>query len=219
MPQAGGLGKVSDMTTQPLPRPDFPDSGNFSQPRLILGSASPRRLELLAQIGIVPAEIMPADIDETPRKQENACDYTRRMAREKALALSGVEGIVLCADTSVTVGRRILGKPQDADEARVFLRLLSGRRHRVLTAVALAHGGRLHERLVETTIRMRPLTALEIEGYIASGEWQGKAGGYGIQGRAGAFVLWMQGSYTAVVGLPLAETAALLAHAGIRGES
>ena len=182
----------------------------------MLASASPRRLELLGQIGIRPDAVMPADIDETPRRQESARDYTRRMAREKAEALAGrADGVVLCADTSVVTGRRILGKPADADEARSFLRLLSGRRHRVLTAVALAHAGRLHERLVETTIRLRPLSTPEIEGYVASGEWRGKAGGYGIQGRAGAFVLWMQGSYSAVVGLPLAETAMLLAHAGI----
>ncbi|QEU09778.1 Maf family protein [Paracoccus yeei] len=199
------------------PRPDLDASGVFGvRPRLVLGSASPRRLELLGQIGIRPDAVMPADIDETPRRQESARDYTRRMAREKAEALAGrADGVVLCADTSVVAGRRILGKPADADEARAFLRLLSGRRHRVLTAVALAHAGRLHERLVETTIRLRPLSTPEIEGYVASGEWRGKAGGYGIQGRAGAFVLWMQGSYSAVVGLPLAETAMLLAHAGI----
>lgn len=189
------------------------------RPRLILGSASPRRLELLAQIGIRPDEIRPADIDETPHRAEDARIYTARMAREKAQALVGVDGAVLCADTSVTAGRRILGKPADADEARAFLRLLSGRRHRVRTSVALRHGDHLRERLVETTIRLRPLSAAEIEDYIASGEWQGKAGGYGIQGRAGSFVAWMQGSYSAVVGLPLAETATMLAHVGIRGTS
>ena len=203
------------MTDQTRPDPT-PRGVSGVAPRLILGSASPRRLELLAQIGIRPDQIVAADIDETPRKAEDARDYTRRMAREKAQALSDLAGVVLCADTSVVAGRRILGKPGDADEARAFLRLLSGRRHRVLTAVALSHAGRLHERLVETTIRLRPLSGPEIEDYIASDEWQGKAGGYGIQGRAGAFVAWMQGSYSAVVGLPLAETATLLAHAGIR---
>jgi len=200
------------------PRVEQASGGASGIARLVLGSASPRRLELLAQIGIRPDAVLPADIDETPRPREDVRDYTRRMAREKAEALSGqAEGAILCADTSVIAGRRILGKPVDADEARAFLRLLSGRRHRVLTAVALSHGGRLHERLVETTIRLRPLSPAEIEDYVASGEWQGKAGGYGIQGRAGSFVLWMQGSYSAVVGLPLAETATLLAHAGIRG--
>ncbi|WP_134680763.1 Maf family protein [Paracoccus ravus] len=203
------------------PRPDSLPSGDFRiRPPLVLGSASPRRLELLAQIGIRPDRIVPADIDETPRRHEDARAYTSRVAREKAEALLGqVEGAILCADTSVTVGRRILGKPEDADQARAFLRLLSGRRHRVLTAVALAHEGRIRERLVETTIRLRPLSPGEIDAYLASGEWQGKAGAYGIQGRAGAFVAWLQGSYSAVVGLPLAETATLLAHAGIRGNS
>ncbi|MDS9468637.1 Maf family protein [Paracoccus sp. MBLB3053] len=207
------------MTDTNTPRPDESASGDFHiRTRLVLGSASPRRLELLAQIGIRPDQVMPADIDETPRPREDVRDYTSRMAREKAQALSGqASGAILCADTSVAAGRRILGKPADADEARAFLRLLSGRRHRVLTSVALAHAGRLHERLVETTIRLRPLNNAEIEDYIVSQEWQGKAGGYGIQGRAGAFVAWLQGSYSAVVGLPLAETATLLAHAGIRG--
>lgn len=206
------------MTNHDNPRTEQTSSGVFHiRPRLVLGSASPRRLELLAQIGIVPDAILPADIDETPHRQEDARDYTRRMAREKAAALATkADGAILCADTSVTAGRRILGKPADADEARSFLRLLSGRRHRVLTAVALAHAGRLHERLVETTIRLRPLSPAEIEDYVRSGEWQGKAGGYGIQGRAGGFVAWIQGSYTGVVGLPLAETATLLAHVGIR---
>lgn len=205
------------MNDQTAPRPDHQSRGAIAHaPRLILGSASPRRLELLAQIGIRPDAVLPAEIDETPAKAEDARGYTRRMAHEKAQALIGrAEGVILCADTSVTAGRRILGKPQDADEARAFLRLLSGRRHRVLTAIAMAHAGRLHERLVETTIRLRPLSTADIEAYIASGEWRGKAGGYGIQGRAGSFVAWMQGSYSAVVGLPLAETATLLAHAGI----
>lgn len=193
-------------------------TGNAPRPQFVLGSASPRRLELLARIGLRPDRIVPAEIDETPLRGEDARSYTRRMAREKAEALIGrAEGAILCADTTVVAGRRILGKPADADEARAFLRLLSGRRHRVLTAIALAHAGRLHERLVQTTLRLRPLSASGIEEYIASGEWQGKAGGYGIQGRAGAFVTWIQGSYSAVVGLPLAETATLLAAIGVRG--
>ncbi|MBA4492057.1 nucleoside triphosphate pyrophosphatase [Paracoccus sp. S1E-3] len=181
------------------------------QARLILGSASPRRLDLLAQIGITPDEIRPADIDETPRRNEDARAYVRRMAAEKAEAVSAApDDIVLAADTVVTAGRRILGKPEDAAEARAFLTLLSGRRHRVMTAITLRRGGREWSRLVETQVRLRPLSAREIEDYLASGEWQGKAGGYAIQGRAGAFVNWIEGSFSAVVGLPLAETATLL---------
>ncbi|MBP8930055.1 MAG: septum formation inhibitor Maf [Paracoccus sp.] len=187
---------------------------------MTLGSASPRRRELLAQIGITPQQIIPADIDESPLRAELPRHYVRRMAREKALALSDtVPGAVLCADTTVVAGRRILGKPEDADEAREFLRLLSGRRHLVLTAVALSHAGRLRERLVETAIRFRPLQAAEIEAYLSCGEWQGKAGGYAVQGRAGGFVAWMRGSYSGVVGMPLAETATLLAGIGIKGAS
>ena len=179
--------------------------------RLILGSASPRRLDLLAQIGITPDEIRPADIDETPRRNEDARAYVRRMAAEKAEAIAALpEDIVLAADTVVTAGRRILGKPEDATEARAFLTLLSGRRHRVMTALTLRRHGRAWSRLVETQVRLRPLSPQEIEDYLASGEWQGKAGGYAIQGRAGAFVNWIEGSFSAVVGLPLAETATLL---------
>lgn len=179
--------------------------------RLILGSASPRRQELLQQIGITANEIRPADIDETPKRNESPRDYVRRMATEKSDAVvAAPSDIVLTADTVVVAGRRILGKPADRVEARDFLRLLSGRRHRVMTAVALRRGARRWHRLVETTVRMRPLSDAEIEAYLDSGEWQGKAGGYGIQGRAGAFINWISGSFTAVVGLPLAETATLL---------
>nr|WP_220494938.1 MULTISPECIES: Maf family protein [unclassified Paracoccus (in: a-proteobacteria)] len=181
-----------------------------------MASASPRRLELLAQIGIAPDAIIPADIDETPRKDETPRAYVARMAAEKAAAVSAVEdGVVLAADTTVVAGRRILGKPADEDEATAFLRLLSGRRHRVLTAVTVEAGGRARHRLVEATLRMRQLSAAEIADYVAGGDWRGKAGGYGIQGPAGAFVPWMQGSFTAVVGLPLSETAMLLAACGI----
>ena len=200
--------------------PDLPPAPGASPrlPELVLGSASPRRLELLRQIGIVPDRVLPTEIDETPRRGEAPRDYVRRMAREKAMAgaATSPQAALLCADTAVVAGRRILGKPADAAEARRFLELLSGRRHRVLTSVALACAGRLRERLVETTVRFRPLTADQIDAYLASGEWQGKAGGYAIQGRASAFVVWMQGSYSAVVGLPLAETATLLAAIGIR---
>ena len=179
--------------------------------RLILGSASPRRLDLLAQIGITPDEIRPADIDETPRRDEDPRTYVRRMAAEKAEAVPAeADDIVLAADTVVTAGRRILGKPEDVAQARAFLTMLSGRRHRVMTAITLRRQGREWSRLVETQVRLRPLSAQEIEDYLASNEWQGKAGGYAIQGRAGAFVNWIEGSFSAVVGLPLAETATLL---------
>lgn len=192
--------------------------------RLVLGSASPRRLELLAQIGIHPDEVVAADIDETPARDEQPRDYVRRMAREKALALQDrVTGTVLSADTIVTAGRRILGKPQGRDQARAFLTLLSGRRHRVLTAVAVLsrHGSadRLIERLVETQVRFRPLSGHDIDRYLDTGEWQGKAGGYAIQGHAASFVPWIQGSFTSVVGLPLAETATILAGLGHFGQS
>ncbi|WP_082658254.1 Maf family protein [Paracoccus sp. MKU1] len=200
---------------RPAPHAAIPEQ---DVPTLILGSASPRRLELLAQIGIVPDRVLPAEIDEAPRRGESPRDYVRRMAREKAAALAdSAEGAILCADTAVVAGRRILGKPEDAAEARHYLQLLSGRRHRVLTSVALAHDGRLRERLVETIIRFRPLTMAQVEAYLATGEWQGKAGAYAIQGHASAFAIWMQGSYSGVVGLPLAETACLLAAIGIQG--
>lgn len=184
--------------------------------RLVLASASPRRLELLAQIGVVPDAVVPADIDETPRRDETPRAYVARVAAEKAAAVARAEvGVVLAADTTVVAGRRILGKPADEAEATAFLRLLSGRRHHVLTAVTVIADGRARHRLVDTTVRFRPLTGAEIAAYVASGDWRGKAGGYGIQGAAGAFAAWMQGSFTAVVGLPLAETSVLLAAAGI----
>ncbi|MCQ0968868.1 Maf family protein (plasmid) [Paracoccus sp. TK19116] len=189
-------------------------------PRLILGSASPRRLELLAQIGIRPAEIRPADIDETPRTDERARDYVRRMASQKAAALSLTQGeIALCADTTVAVGRRILGKPADRAEAASFMRLMAGRRHRVLTAVAIREGERIRERLVETIVRMRPITPTELDRYLDIGDWQGKAGAYAIQGAAAAFIPWISGSHSAVVGLPLSETAAMLSASGILPEA
>ena len=184
--------------------------------RLILGSASPRRLELLGALGLVPAAIRPADIDETPRKGELPRPYVRRMALEKAQAVPAEAAeVVLAADTTVCVGRRILGKPADEAEAAAFLRLMSGRRHRVITAVAVKAGDRVWSREVETVLKMKVLSEPEIAAYLASGEWRGKAGGYGIQGRAAAFIPWLQGSHSAVVGLPLAETAALLTAAGV----
>ena len=184
--------------------------------KLILGSASPRRLELLGQLGLSPDAVRPADIDETPLKAERARDYVARMAREKAAAVEcGADEVVLCADTTVTCGRRILGKPEDEKEAAEFLWLLSGRRHHVLTAVAVRTATGQRERLVDTVVRFRPLSNEDVNGYLASGEWRGKAGGYAIQGLAGAFIPWIQGSFTGVVGLPLAEAAVLLRAAGI----
>jgi septum formation protein len=183
--------------------------------RLILGSASPRRRDLLAQIGVTQDAIAPADIDETARKGELPRRYAERLAAEKARAVAaGPDELVLTADTVVSAGRRILGKPADAAEAEAFLRLLSGRRHRVATAVALRRGDRLWSRLVETQVKLKSLSDAEIAAYLRSGEWRGKAGGYAIQGIAAAFVPWIGGSYTAVVGLPLTETANLLIGAG-----
>ena len=186
------------------------------RPRLILGSASPRRKELLAQLGLVPDEVRAPDIDETPRKGELPRPYCARMAREKAEAVpcAGDE-VVLCADTTVALGRRILGKPETAGEAAEFLMSLSGRRHRVITAVAVRRAGRVWERAVETVVKVKPLSNRELNAYLQSGEWQGKAGAYAIQGRFGAFIPWLQGSFTGVVGLPVAETAHLLEAAGI----
>lgn len=184
--------------------------------RLVLGSASPRRRELLAQLGLVPDAVRAPDIDETPLKGEGPRDYVARMAREKAAALEGApDEVILCADTTVAVGRRILGKPRDAGEAAEFLMELSGRRHHVLTAVAVKRGDRLWQRLVDTEVKVKALSNVEVNAYLASGEWQGKAGGYAIQGRFGALIPWIKGSFTGVVGLPVAETAALLSAAGI----
>ncbi|WP_323035829.1 nucleoside triphosphate pyrophosphatase [Pararhodobacter sp.] len=185
--------------------------------RLILGSASPRRLELLAQIGIVPDAVRPADIDETPFKAELPRPYCARMALEKAQAVvAEAHELVLCADTTVALGRRILGKPADATEAAQFLTLLGGRRHSVITAIALKLGDRVWTRDVVTAVKMKRLSDDELNGYLHSDEWRGKAGGYGIQGRAGAFIPWISGSFSAVVGLPLAETANVLNAAGYR---
>ncbi len=183
--------------------------------RLILGSASPRRRNLLAQIGVVPDEVRAAEIDETPAKGELPRAYVDRMARAKAEAIAaGPDELVLTADTDVAIGRRILGKPVDEAQAVQFLLLLSGRRHRVTTAVCLKLGARIWARRVETRLKFKRLSDAEVSAYIRSGEWRGKAGGYAIQGLAGAFIPEIIGSYTNVVGLPLAETAALLQGAG-----
>ena len=183
--------------------------------KFILGSGSPRRKELLAQLGVVPDYIRAPDIDETPVKAEQPRPYCARMAREKVAAVDAdADDIVLCADTTVALGRRILGKPADRAEAKAFLRLMSGRRHKVITAVAVKRGARLWERDVMSTVRMKSLSDEEILAYLDIGDWQGKAGGYGIQGPAGALIPWISGSFTGIVGLPLAETANLLRAAG-----
>ena len=183
--------------------------------KLVLGSGSPRRLELLAQIGVRPSDIRPPDINETPLKGELPRDYVRRIASEKVQAvLSSSDELVLCADTTVAVGRRILGKPSDAGEAASFLHLMSGRRHKVITALAVRRGAQVWKRDVQTTVAMKRLSDSEINAYLATGDWKGKAGAYAIQGPAGAFIPWINGSFTAVVGLPLAETANLLVAAG-----
>jgi septum formation protein len=191
-----------------------------ANPPLVLASASPRRLELLGQIGLAPDLIDPTEIDETPMPGELPRPLALRLAREKAAvaARRHPEAFVLAADTVVAVGRRLLGKPEDAADAKRMLTLLSGRAHRVLTAVAAtAPGGRTGSRLSETRLRFKRLTGAEVAAYVACGEWAGKAGGYGIQGRAGAFVIALSGSYTGVVGLPLYETRALLEGLGYPG--
>lgn len=186
-----------------------------SAPRLVLASASPRRRELLARLGVEPAGIAAADIDETPRKGEIPRDYACRMAREKALAVAAQDAHVLAGDTVVALGRRVLPKAEDEATARRCLELMSGRRHRVLSAVALrAPDGTLRERLSETTVRFKPLSPAEIDAYVAGGEWHGKAGGYAIQGAAEGLIAWIEGSHSGVVGLPLFETRALLKAAG-----
>lgn len=183
--------------------------------KLILGSGSPRRLELLAQVGITPDDVRPPEIDETPHKGELPRPYCVRISRAKAEAVQADENdIVLCADTTVALGRRILGKPADEAEAEAFLRLMSGRRHRVITAVCIRRGDRFWQKDVVSTVKMKQLSQTDIRAYLATGDWQGKAGGYGIQGPAGALIPWISGSFTGIVGLPLCETANLLRAAG-----
>ena len=184
---------------------------------LVLASASPRRRELLHQVGIVPTAVDPADIDETPGRGELPARLAARLARAKAdLVAARHAGVpVLAADTVVALGRRVLPKAETADEAQVCLERLSGRRHRVMTGVAMvAADGRRAGRLVITTVTFKRLTAAEIAAYLATGEWRGKAGGYAVQGFAGAFDRSINGSYSNVVGLPLAETVEILAGCG-----
>jgi septum formation protein len=190
----------------------------LSRPELVLASASPRRIELLAQLGVTPDRIDPADIDETPLKGETPPRLAQRLARSKAevVAARAPEAFVLAADTVVAVGRRFLEKAADEAEAARFLRLLSGRNHRVFTGVALARGGAITTRVIETRVSFKTLSEAEIGAYVATGDWRGKAGAYGIQGPAGAFVRRIVGSHPAVMGLPLYETANLLTGAGWR---
>jgi septum formation protein len=193
------------------------------RPMLVLASASPRRLALLEQAGLKPDALLPADLDESPLKGERPRDLARRLAREKAQAAcegakarADLEGCyILAADTVVAVGRRILPKAEIVDEAAACLRLLSGRAHRVYTGVALVTpSGTIRDRIVETRLRFKRLSTEDIETYLASGEWRGKAGGYAVQGIAGSFVVKLVGSYTGVVGLPLYETVNLLGGEG-----
>ena len=198
-------------------------NGSQSRPRLVLASDSPRRLALLGQVGVAPESVLPAEVDETPRRGETPRGLAQRLAGEKAARSAGVAAkalelapcLTLAADTVVCVGRRILPKCEIRNEAEECLRLLSGRAHRVYTGLALeAPGGVMRRRLVETRVRFKRLSGEEIEAYLSTGEWRGKAGGYAIQGLAGAFVVRLVGSYSNVVGLPLAETCAILAGEG-----
>jgi septum formation protein len=192
--------------------------------KLVLASGSPRRIELLQQAGIEPDRLFPADLDETPLRAEHPRSLAKRLSRAKAekaqegLARDGeADAFILAADTVVAVGRRILPKAELVDEASNCLRLLSGRTHRVYTGVCLiTPSGKLRQRLVETRVRFKRLSREELESYLASGEWRGKAGGYGVQGLAGTFVVKMVGSYTNVVGLPLYETVGLLTADGYK---
>lgn len=190
---------------------------------LILASGSPRRVELLAQVGIEPRRLMPMDLDESPRRTEHPRSLAWRLSVEKARAAAAVlKGMdeargayLLAADTVVSVGRRILQKPESVSEATAALTLLSGRSHRVYTGICLiTPDGSVRQKVVDTKVRFRRLTSHDIESYLASGQWRGKAGGYAIQGIAGSFVVKLVGSYTNVVGLPLTETVALLSGEG-----
>jgi septum formation protein len=196
---------------------------SLSRPRLVLASGSPRRLALLLQIGVDPDSVLPSEVDETPRRGETPRGLAQRLAVEKAARSAEVAAkmpelapcLTLAADTVVCVGRRILPKCEIRRDAEACLRLLSGRAHRVYTGLALdTPGAVMRRRIVESRLRFKRLSGEEIEAYLSTGEWRGKAGGYAIQGVAGAFVVRLIGSYSNVVGLPLAETCALLAGEG-----
>jgi septum formation protein len=187
---------------------------------LILASGSPRRLELLSRLGLTPAAIDPADIDETPRKGERPEPHVARLAAEKAAAVAARHPgkVILAADTLVAVGLRILPKAEDEATARRCLTLLSGRRHKVLTALTVIDtAGTARHRISRSTVRVAHLAPADIDTYIAGGEWNGKAGGYAIQGRFEAHVLWMEGSFSGIMGLPLSDARAMLATAGLHG--
>ena len=186
-------------------------------PSLVLASTSPRRLDLLGRLGIVPARLAAPDVNESPCKAEDPRAYVQRLALAKAAAVPrDTHEIILAGDTTIAAGRRILGKPADAAEARTMLRLLSGRRHHCLSAVCVIDvEGRARTRLSDTLVAFRPLEPSEIDAYLDTDEWVGKAGGYAIQGRAEAFVRFIHGSHSGVVGLPLTETRALLRTAGL----
>jgi len=189
-----------------------------SRPEFVLASASPRRLELLAQIGIVPDAVDPAALDEMPGKNELPRDHAARLANEKAAAVRArhPDAVILAADTVVALGRRILPKAEDEATARRCLAMLSGRRHKVIGGLTvIAADGTAWRRVAISSVKFKRLSAAETDAYIASGEWHGKAGGYAIQGRAAALIPWIEGSYSNVVGLPLYETAQLLRAAGI----
>lgn len=184
-----------------------------NKPALILASASPNRLELLTRAGITPDAVAPADIDEKLLKGETAKQLVLRLAKTKAQTIAALhpDAYILAADTTVSVGRRILEKPVDANDERKFLELLSGRRHRVWGGIAVATPtGKIITRTVQTSVQFKRLSARDIDTYIASGEWQGKAGGYGIQGLAGTFVTFINGSYSNIVGLSLYDTMVML---------
>ena len=184
---------------------------------LVLASASPRRLALLAQLGVAPARVVSPDIDETPLKAEAPRAYVQRIAAAKAMAVArGADEVVLAGDTTIAAGRRILGKPTDAADARRMLTLLSGRRHHCLSAVAaIGRDGKLRVRLSDTLVAFKPLSSADLDTYLATDEWPGKAGAYAIQGRAEAWVRFLHGSHSGVVGLPLFETRALLIASGL----
>ncbi len=186
-------------------------------PELVLASTSPRRLELLGRLGLTPARIAAPDVDETPRRDEEPRAYATRIALAKAQAVERHDGeVVLAGDTTIAAGRRILGKPADDADLAAMLGLLSGRRHHCLSAICVIDAeGRVRGRLSDTVVAFRPLAPAEIDAYVACGEGQGKAGGYAIQGRAEAFVRFLHGSHSGVVGLPLTETRALLKAAGL----
>ena len=186
-------------------------------PQLILASSSPRRRDLLTRLGVEPCRIASPNIDETPRKGELPRVYALRMAHEKAAAVPrGIGEVILAGDTTVAVGRRILQQAANAQMQRDFLKLLSGRRHHVLSAVCVIDAdGRVRSRICDSIVKFKSLGEAEMDAYVASGEVLGKAGGYAIQGRAEALISWMSGSHSGVIGLPLYETRALLRAAGL----